>query len=109
MRPLELAAPFALGLVGSLHCLLMCGPLVLAYSMPMAGLPMRGHAIAHAGYNLGRLATYAALGALAGRFRSIAAVTLLLLVVPLTWSVRETRDATAGQPSRVVLSLRSGP
>jgi hypothetical protein len=33
-----------------------------------------------------------ALGALAGRLRSIAPVTLLLLVVPLTWSVRETRE-----------------
>src|SRR6476620_2016022 len=32
-----------------------------------------------------------ALGALAGRMRSLAPVTLLLLVVPLTWSVRDTR------------------
>jgi hypothetical protein len=35
-----------------------------------------------------------ALGALAGRFRSLAPVTLLLLVVPLTWSVRETKELT---------------
>jgi 4-amino-4-deoxy-L-arabinose transferase-like glycosyltransferase len=35
-----------------------------------------------------------ALGALAGRLRSIAPVTVLLLAVPLTWSVRETRDLT---------------
>ena len=35
-----------------------------------------------------------ALGALAGRLRSIAPVTLLLLTVPLTWSVRETRVLT---------------
>jgi 4-amino-4-deoxy-L-arabinose transferase-like glycosyltransferase len=33
-----------------------------------------------------------ALGALAGRLRSIAPVTLLLLVVPLTWSIRDTRE-----------------
>jgi hypothetical protein len=32
-----------------------------------------------------------ALGALAGRFRALAPVTLLLLVVPLVWSIRETR------------------
>ncbi len=32
-----------------------------------------------------------ALGALAGRVRALAAVTLLLLVIPLVWSIRETR------------------
>jgi hypothetical protein len=35
-----------------------------------------------------------ALGALAGRMRSLAPVTLLLLVVPLTWSVRDTKELT---------------
>jgi hypothetical protein len=35
-----------------------------------------------------------ALGALAGRLRAIAPVTLLLLVVPLTWSIRDARDLT---------------
>ena len=35
-----------------------------------------------------------ALGALAGRMRSLAPVTLLLLVVPLTWSIRETKELT---------------
>jgi Dolichyl-phosphate-mannose-protein mannosyltransferase len=34
------------------------------------------------------------LGALAGRFRSLAPVTLLLLVVPLTWSIRDTKQLT---------------
>ena len=34
------------------------------------------------------------LGALAGRFRGLAPVTLLLLVVPLTWSIRDARDLT---------------
>jgi 4-amino-4-deoxy-L-arabinose transferase-like glycosyltransferase len=33
-----------------------------------------------------------ALGALAGRFRSLAPVTALLLVIPLTWSIRDTRE-----------------
>jgi hypothetical protein len=35
-----------------------------------------------------------ALGALAGRMRALASVTLLLLVIPLVWSVRETRPLT---------------
>jgi 4-amino-4-deoxy-L-arabinose transferase-like glycosyltransferase len=34
------------------------------------------------------------LGALAGSLRALAPVTLVLLVVPLTWSVRDTRDLT---------------
>jgi hypothetical protein len=34
------------------------------------------------------------LAALAGRFRALAPVTLLLLVVPLTWSIRDTKELT---------------
>ena len=34
------------------------------------------------------------LGALAGSVRALAPVTLLLLVVPLTWSIRDTRELT---------------
>jgi 4-amino-4-deoxy-L-arabinose transferase-like glycosyltransferase len=35
-----------------------------------------------------------ALGALAGRMRSLAPVTLLLLIIPLTWSIRDTKELT---------------
>jgi hypothetical protein len=35
-----------------------------------------------------------ALAALGGRFRALAPVTLLLLVVPLTWSIRDTKPLT---------------
>ncbi|HEU5278402.1 MAG TPA: glycosyltransferase 87 family protein [Gaiellaceae bacterium] len=35
-----------------------------------------------------------ALGALAGRMRALAPVTLLLLIVPLTWSVRDAKELT---------------
>jgi 4-amino-4-deoxy-L-arabinose transferase-like glycosyltransferase len=34
------------------------------------------------------------LGVLAGRFRQFAPVTLLLLIVPFTWTVRDTRELT---------------
>jgi 4-amino-4-deoxy-L-arabinose transferase-like glycosyltransferase len=34
------------------------------------------------------------LGALAGRMRALAPVTLLLLIVPLTWSIRDTKQLT---------------
>lgn len=51
-----------------------------------------------------------ALGVLAGRFRSFAPVTLLLLIVPLTWTVRDTRDLarTGDRPAEArVLQLAS--
>ena len=35
-----------------------------------------------------------ALGALAGRVRALASVTLLLLVIPLVWSIGDTRELT---------------
>jgi len=60
------AAVFALGLAGSLHCVQMCGPLVLGFGLPMAGRARMQQAIAHAAYHAGRILTYAALGALAG-------------------------------------------
>jgi len=62
MTPLELGAIFALGLAGSLHCLGMCGPIVLSYSVSLRG----PRPAAHAAYNAGRIATYMLLGALAG-------------------------------------------
>lgn len=65
MTALEFSIPFGLGLVSSLHCAQMCGPIVLAYSMPLA--PGGGRALsAHVSYNAGRLATYSLLGAAAG-------------------------------------------
>ena len=54
----------ALGVLGSLHCAAMCGPLQLALPMP-PGAPGRivaGRIV----YQLGRIATYCLLGVLAG-------------------------------------------
>ncbi len=62
MTPLEFSIVFALGLAGSLHCLGMCGPIVLAYSVGLRGPKFA----AHAAYNAGRILTYMALGAVAG-------------------------------------------
>jgi sulfite exporter TauE/SafE len=63
MTAVEFGVVFVLGLVGSLHCLQMCGPIVLAYSLPLD----RARALrSHLQYNAGRVLTYAALGALAG-------------------------------------------
>ena len=52
----------AASLVGSLHCAGMCGGFVAFYT----GAGGRRQGLGHAAYNLGRLAAYATLGALAG-------------------------------------------
>lgn len=63
MTPAAFALVFALGLASGLHCLQMCGPIVLSYSLPLA----RAEAWrAHLLYNGGRLTTYMLLGAAAG-------------------------------------------
>ena len=62
---------FASSLLGSVHCAGMCGPLVASYAgMPGADVAWRRRAIAHGTYSAGRLAAYAAAGAMAGAFGS---------------------------------------
>jgi uncharacterized protein len=61
--PLELTLVFFVDLLSSLHCVQMCGPIVLAFSLPLT----RPEALrAHTAYNAGRILTYTFLGALAG-------------------------------------------
>ncbi|MDX2302930.1 MAG: sulfite exporter TauE/SafE family protein [Microscillaceae bacterium] len=55
---------FLVGLMGSLHCVGMCGPLVLA--MPIPRKTLYSQLKARLLYNLGRTTTYALLGALVG-------------------------------------------
>lgn len=70
MTALELWVIFSLGLVSSLHCVQMCGPIVLSYSIALEQGPARNRSIAlllgHLAYNAGRILTYAALGSVAG-------------------------------------------
>lgn len=56
---------FLLGLAGSLHCVQMCGPVVLSLNLPVAMSSTSGVA-SHFSYHVGRILTYATLGALAG-------------------------------------------
>ena len=78
----DVIAPFFIGFVGSLHCLGMCGPLVMAYSLhirtpedgknrEVAALWSKGISH-HAAFHLGRLFTYGLLGALAAGLAHIA-------------------------------------
>lgn len=66
MNPWEFYLIFALGLVSSLHCVGMCGPLVVSYSLPLGGRSWSQQAFAHLAYNGGRIITYSVLGAVAG-------------------------------------------
>ncbi len=64
MLEISLFSLFLTGLLGGVHCLGMCGGIVAALAMQQPGTapPLR-HYLA---YNLGRIASYAAAGALAG-------------------------------------------
>ena len=55
---------FAIGALGSFHCIGMCGPIAL--SVPMGGKTGLAGIIRGLAYNLGRVATYATLGLIVG-------------------------------------------
>jgi sulfite exporter TauE/SafE len=86
----ELLAPFLIGLFGSLHCLGMCGPLVMAYSLHIkrpeissasgAVSPWVKGLFHHLAFHLGRLLTYGLLGALAAALVNIVGFNLYLNV-----------------------------
>jgi sulfite exporter TauE/SafE len=67
MHPADFSLVFLFGLVSSLHCLQMCGPIVLTYSVS-ANTAASGHPLLglHLAYNAGRTLTYMLLGAAAG-------------------------------------------
>jgi sulfite exporter TauE/SafE len=61
---MDFGIAFTLGLLGSLHCAAMCGPLMLALSVPPGGA---GRFVAgRVTYQLGRVTTYVLLGVVAG-------------------------------------------
>jgi sulfite exporter TauE/SafE len=57
-------AGFIFGLLGSFHCVGMCGAIALA--LPGAGQPRTRYVAGRVLYNLGRVSTYTLLGTLAG-------------------------------------------
>jgi sulfite exporter TauE/SafE len=62
---MNLAAAFLLGFGGSVHCALMCGPLLLAVGAARRNLP-GGPAARGIAYHAGRLFVYCFLGAVSG-------------------------------------------
>jgi len=82
---MELLTGVMLGVAASGHCLVMCGPLMLAVRH---GSPLAGHGRHHASpavlYHAGRVAGYATLGLVAGAMgRTLAATTELGRVLSL--------------------------
>ncbi|MBX3044595.1 MAG: sulfite exporter TauE/SafE family protein [Candidatus Kapabacteria bacterium] len=61
---IEVGAGFALGILGSFHCLGMCGPIAIA--IPHRSTTKAGVAAESLVYNFGRVATYTAMGILLG-------------------------------------------
>jgi len=81
--PIDMVALFMLGLLGTGHCIGMCGPLVVA-------LPgQTGRFSAHLAYHAGRLMTYGGIGALMGAAGQ--GLTRMAVAVgndPMVWVIR---------------------
>ena len=85
---IELVTPFLIGLLGSLHCLGMCGPLVMAYSLNIKNpQPQIGRLKSsswnkgffhHLAFHFGRIITYGILGALAAGLFTIVGLNFYL-------------------------------
>jgi sulfite exporter TauE/SafE len=61
---MNLITPLTIGLLGSMHCVGMCGPIALA--LPLGRRSEMGRLIALLTYNIGRISTYALLGTVFG-------------------------------------------
>jgi uncharacterized protein len=85
---IELVAPFLIGLLGSLHCLGMCGPLVMAYSLNIKNSQTQigrlksssrnNGVFHHLAFHFGRIITYGILGALAAGLFTIVGLNFYL-------------------------------
>jgi uncharacterized protein len=92
---IDLLWAFLTGLAGSLHCLGMCGPLVIAYGLHLAPIspqtsgsarPWAASLIHHAAYQGGRIGAYGLLGGLGAGFIyfSTLKTSLQSLLIPVT-------------------------
>ncbi len=107
---------FAIGALGSFHCIGMCGPIAL--SVPMGGKHGLVGALRAVAYNLGRMSTYALLGLIVGflgkhiaiggyqQALSIAVGVLILAFLILPRTVTRKLDPTSAF-ARLFLKLKS--
>ena len=93
---MEFFLPVFVGLTGSLHCLGMCGPLVLAYSLNLDAPTASGRRIVstgtihHLAFHMGRVTTYGVLGA------TLALIVGMAGFVPYFKGARSILTLTAG-------------
>jgi len=105
---MELWTAFILGLVGSLHCAGMCGPLALA--LPQTGNSGLSFSAGRVAYNLGRVITYCLLGVvfgLLGRTLFLAGIqrwVSIALGVTLLAGLFATRKLALWQPVTVLVN-----
>jgi len=103
----EIVTALSLGLLGSLHCIGMCGPIVLA--LPSArgsrGMMVLGRLI----YNIGRVITYGFLGVIAGTFGGVLAaagfqqtVSIALGVLVLAAVILPSKFVRSRLPSKLI-------
>ena len=104
---------FFLGLIGSLHCAGMCGPLALA--LPRSGASRISYAAGRLAYHLGRIATYCCMGLLFGTIGKTLLVVgvqrsaSLALGIALLIGLFASRRARLWRPITVFVdSLKSG-
>jgi hypothetical protein len=110
---MELWTAFALGMVGSLHCAGMCGPLALA--LPATGNSALGFTTGRVLYNCGRILTYCSLGFIFGLFgKSLLLAGIqrwisIALGLALITGLFASRKIALGRPlTRWVHTLKSG-
>ena len=112
---MELWTAFILGLVGSLHCAGMCGPLVLAMPTGRSTSATLPFVLGRVTYNLGRIATYSLLGGIFGLIGHTFAlaglqrwVSLGVGIIVLAVLVISTRKSLSGPTSRIVALVKRG-
>ena len=101
--PLYITA-FTMGLISSLHCVVMCGP--LSFALPVGKLTSKGKSIAFLNYNFGRIVTYSMLGIIIGiagdrarffgwqQFLSILTGVILLVMLFQKYLIRTRTGST---------------
>lgn len=78
---------FTLGLLGSLHCLGMCGPLAIAAASGHGCISLRDKFSATLQYNIGRTLTYTALGVLFGLIGGLAYLASFQKVISISMGI----------------------
>lgn len=111
-----LISGFVIGLAGSLHCVGMCGPLVLGFSAKNETRGVKNFMLS-INYSLGRIVTYSAMGFVLGMFGEgikltgyqgiISVVTGLIILLAVITPKRWTAKFSTLPMNKLLLNLKS--